>query len=925
MDRCQVSAPYSLSKTLRQSRMKPRRSAAARSEMLTDLLGNDSPRQRLAVLVMSLIFVTVAVAMAVVGRTRGPDVDAYVAAAGMTWAMCDLLIAFLLFVQYGVSRRLEFGIVAMAYALDGLLTFPYLSAYFQLFGTSAQTLGDQQLPAFFYLVWHAIFPIVVVSGYLFGSKVPRASNRGAASRVVTVLVVSAVMLTLATTIFGFAQRDMLPHFVFDGIIQPVYVALCLPIVLLLNFAGSVLLVTRRARLGSLQIWLALAMFTAFLGSVMTEISGVRYSYAWDYGKLMTLITASVVMGRILYDIVRTYGNLGRVLRLQTHQAASRMRAIWKMATSEGLGDTGYFQALLDISIANVRPMKSVFGAVSHLADGVIVIDAISQFGDLNVLGASARAYRPGGMFPMMSDVHSLFHAAGRTTVLTSPEIPAELRSSSVGWRSIIGTPIPVGAQTYFLVFGLLDPLDDDPFTEADAAFIEVVASNIGQRCYQTINLERLRYQIEHDALTGLQNRAQFLRLSRAALASRSLFAVALIDINHFRAVNEQFGQLVGDELLVEIASSLRGVDREDSVCRLSGVSFGVLMNLDASGRTLSERLETYEAVFRSPFHTGDGKGSIITPVSASLGAASLEPGVTFTELLHHANLALDHTKSAPLCSAITYSPAMTAAFEDLSLQRNEFIEAMELDQFRLEYQPTFELNARAIVGCEALIRWQHPSRGLQPPAAFLEAAKRAGVMTLLTTWVIRRIAKDLEGISVPRGFRCYFNVTAAVLEDDSFLVDLADILGTSKLLRTQLGIEVTESDLTGDLPRAIETLNAFRSMGLIVAIDDFGTGYSSLSYLKRLPIDCVKLDQSFTNGLPNGLSDVALAEMFLTLTRRFALISVAEGIETEEQAAWLRDHGCMIGQGFLLAPPLPFEQMARLIARGTGAPLAKAG
>jgi EAL domain-containing protein (putative c-di-GMP-specific phosphodiesterase class I) len=183
----------------------------------------------------------------------------------------------------------------------------------------------------------------------------------------------------------------------------------------------------------------------------------------------------------------------------------------------------------------------------------------------------------------------------------------------------------------------------------------------------------------------------------------------------------------------------------------------------------------------------------------------------------------------------------------------------------------------------------------------------------LTAWVVHRIARDLAGQALPPAFRCYFNVTATVLEDKAFLAGLEDELRASPGLGARLGLEVTESELMSDVERAIEALDAVRALGLLVAIDDFGTGYSSLSYLKRLPVDTVKLDRSFIDGLPDNPGDVALAEMFMELTRRFALVSVAEGIENERQAQWLAAHGCMVAQGFLFSRPVPFERLVQLL------------
>jgi EAL domain-containing protein (putative c-di-GMP-specific phosphodiesterase class I) len=183
----------------------------------------------------------------------------------------------------------------------------------------------------------------------------------------------------------------------------------------------------------------------------------------------------------------------------------------------------------------------------------------------------------------------------------------------------------------------------------------------------------------------------------------------------------------------------------------------------------------------------------------------------------------------------------------------------------------------------------------------------------MTTWVVRRIARDFKGIVLPDGFRCYFNVPAHILESETFLLDIGQAIASNPGLIRSLGLEITESEVMNKVERAIDALKRVRRLGLLVAVDDFGTGHSSLSYLKRLPIDVVKLDKAFIDGLPTDRKDVALAELFLSLTKELSLISVGEGIETEEQAEWLSAHGCLIGQGYLFSRPVGFERLLELI------------
>ena len=818
-----------------------------------------------------------------------------------------------MFAQCKIARRFEIGVVAIAYALSGALTFPYLGAYFGLLGPSPHWTGYEQLSPFFFLMWHATFPILVVGSHAIGSRWPGLFERRVASLVTWTLVLCATSFTTLAIAFSFAAQDSLPHFILNGVFQPALHAGD-ALIIILNAVGILVLVSRSRRLGPLEIWLAVVMLGAMLEGLLNESSITRFTYAYDFGKAIAVASALIVICRLTFENIRLYARSLELSDIRSHQSASRMRAIWQITTSDGVSEGDFVQAALEIAVANIRPGKNVFGFVSHLRAGSVVVDAVFFSGDHDAGAASLRAYYPECTFPVESDLHGELEADGRVLAWQrSSELPEQLRCSSVGWHAAIGVAMPVATETHFLITGVLESLGDQPFTDEDSAFVRVAASNISHRFYQRASLERVRFQIEHDTLTGLYNRIQCFRLARSAIASHSLFAIVLIDLDQLRHVNARLGQRGGDELLVEIAAALRAVDPGDAVCRFGGDEFAVVMQTELAERSLEERMQGYQAVFSQGFSTGERDTSAFTNASASLGGVQAERGLKVEELLDCASVALEAAKANAAGSATIYSVAMKSALETLSAQRAELIEAIEGDQLRLEYQPTYDLLSRSIIGAEALIRWQHPTRGMLQPGAFLEAAKRAKVMVPLTAWVIHRIAMDLDNQPLPHEFRCYFNVNATVLEDKAFMAGLERELLMSPLLKDRLGLEVTESEIMSNIEQAIEALKTVRKLGLLVAIDDFGTGHSSLSYLKRLPVDTVKLDRSFIAGLPGDPSDVALAEMFMELTRRFTLVSVAEGIETEEQARWLKNHGCMVGQGFLFSRPVSFDRFMLLL------------
>jgi len=864
---------------------------------------------------LCVAFAAVASLAAIFGQGLGLVTSTFVAVAAIVWSLCDLLTAFFLLLLAYVSGRPALAAIGAGYTFTGLLTWPYLLAYLSNSQMAAPPLGDQQVPAMLYIIWHLAFAVVIIVAYRFERSGPRVFLR---SRVLPIICAAVGGALAAAILIGAAVhlwRAFLPVFIVDGTFQPAYRAIGIPLVVLASAAGCIVLFAQKMDRSRLTTWLAVALFTSLLDALLNLASPIRFSYAWDTGKLVTASTSMVLLAFFLLENVRLHLTTFQELDARTNRGAGRLRALWQIATSESTSEHAHVQMILDVATAHVRTGHDVLGVLSHLQDQSIVVDAYSRQGSSAALDILAAAYAPGRAFSMAHDVHALIHACGRTSFWTDSPVLSSCLSTGFGVRSIIGSPIYVGNQTYFITFSLLDSLADEPFIETDVAFVDVVASNVGHRFHQRSQLERMQYQIEHDSLTGLYNRTQFLRLGRAKAAEGLLFGVIAINLDKFRNISERAGQMVGDEVLLEIAARLRHVDERDVVARLGSDDFAVLLAAN-TGDTLEGRLGNYESVFREPLHTSERQGKELLVVTGSLGAAPFVPGTArFDEVFSNANVALDAAKAAGGAVGTTFGPQLESNALERRLESEEIRTAMRNDEFFLEYQPTVEMATRSIVGAEALIRWEHPARGRVPPLAFLGGVKRANLLAELTAWVMLRVGRDLEGSALPGGIRVYFNVPAQVLETDSFLGQLESLLNDHPSLANRLGIEITESEVMSSVERAISALHSVRRLGIRVAIDDFGTGYSSLSYLKRLPIDVVKLDKSFIDNLPDDESDIALAKMFLSLTKQLNFVSVAEGVESNSQAAWLQEHGCIIAQGYLFSRPVPFGELIKLVGR----------
>jgi EAL domain-containing protein (putative c-di-GMP-specific phosphodiesterase class I) len=279
-----------------------------------------------------------------------------------------------------------------------------------------------------------------------------------------------------------------------------------------------------------------------------------------------------------------------------------------------------------------------------------------------------------------------------------------------------------------------------------------------------------------------------------------------------------------------------------------------------------------------------------------------------------AELALDAIKQRG-GGALLFNEQMEELLAQKWLNRGEIERALANDEFALHYQPTFDMATRDIVGAEGLIRWHHPVRGLVMPAEFIDFAERNGLIRAITVWVFERLIRDLlSTASLPDRVRCYINTPAQQVDDPAFAAMVREQLRAQPQLARHIGFEITETGVMLNVRGSIAALQSFRDDGISISIDDFGTGFSSLSYLKHLPADVIKIDQSFVAGIPHDVKDMTLADTFIWLANAFHFVTLAEGIETEEQAVWLTEHGCKMGQGFLVARAMPFADFVAMLA-----------
>jgi diguanylate cyclase (GGDEF)-like protein/PAS domain S-box-containing protein len=468
-----------------------------------------------------------------------------------------------------------------------------------------------------------------------------------------------------------------------------------------------------------------------------------------------------------------------------------------------------------------------------------------------------------------------------------------------------------GAQTYLVTKGVYR--DKRGF----ALGILRIARDITERKAAEA---QLAHDSLHDVLTGLPNRARFLdelavAMSRVRRRPSHLFAVLFLDLDRFKVINDSLGHAAGDELLAIFARTLKGWLRpSDLVARLGGDEFTVLLDGMDSADDATRVAERIESGLRGSLRLGDRE----VFASVSIGIALSTSGYERAEdVLRDADLALYRAKAAGRGRYAIFDVEMHArAMAHLQLE-TDLRRAVERQEFRIAYQPIIALGTRKLLGFEALLRWQHPTRGLIAPGEFLEVADETGLMVPIGRWCLKEACTQLARWQEEREEASVLtmscNVSSRQLMHPQLVQYVKEALQAANLDPARLRIEITESVIMEHAEAAASRLRELRDLGVQLDMDDFGTGYSSLSYLQRFPLHAVKIDRSFIERMRGG-QNAEIVRAILTLGRNLGLDVIAEGVETGEQDALLVEMGCPCAQGFLFSHPVAAEQAARLIA-----------
>jgi diguanylate cyclase (GGDEF)-like protein/PAS domain S-box-containing protein len=429
--------------------------------------------------------------------------------------------------------------------------------------------------------------------------------------------------------------------------------------------------------------------------------------------------------------------------------------------------------------------------------------------------------------------------------------------------------------------------------------------------------QRLHTLAYYDALTGLPNRALFQdRLNNTlAIARReqSLVALFFLDLDRFKTINDTLGHSTGDALLKQVTARLQKLLREsDTIARLGGDEFTLVTRVSTNPDAVGVIAEKIVACFVEPFEINDHELFITTSIGISLFP---KDGADQETLRQNADIAMYRAKAAGRNTYQFYQQAMNARFQDRLELETALRRALDRAEFRLVYQPKHDLRTGQIVGAEALIRWQHPQRGLISPATFIPVAEESGLMGKIGEWVLREACQQAQQWRRD-GTEIQISVNLSAQQIKPSLVTLVnEVISAAQLPPQCLELEITESAMMGDVELSIGIISALSDLGVEFSVDDFGTGYSSLSYLKRFSITKLKIDKSFIDDVTTDEGDAQIATTIIAMAHNLNLTVIAEGVETQAQLDFLRAQGCDQAQGYLLHRPLPPEALSQVLAQ----------
>ncbi|MBN1173622.1 MAG: EAL domain-containing protein [Micromonosporaceae bacterium] len=609
----------------------------------------------------------------------------------------------------------------------------------------------------------------------------------------------------------------------------------------------------------------------------------------------------------------------RILReTREREAQQRLELLEAVRARQRLVET-----LLEIqrAISGRRPLQEIFDAITAGASGLV-----------GGWGVALVLTDPGGQDPsVIASRHgrrTQDDAAVRASAAVAmaqgdgigPDGPGSMGDPCCAGGAgqargpLIAEPVRVEGE---IVGSLVADLPSEPNSTSEwRALLTAFAQQVSLALADARTMKAMR-EAFHDPLTGLANRALLLEAMEQAIGASHPEAgditIIYIDLDGFKAVNDSSGHQAGDELLRLVAIRIsRCLRSGDMAARVGGDEFVILLEGadQAMGVEVAERIIS---AIREPFYVADRE----VFVAASAGVAQRRPPCAdAADLLSTGDIAMYQAKQRGRGRVVVFEPTMRATIRERIELQSDLRRAAGFRELSLQYQPIVSLTSGAPVGVEALIRWNHPQRGPVPPGEFISIAEETGVIRDLGSWVLEESTRQVrEWRKAFPGLRLNVNVSARQIGFRRFPAEVAEILARTQLPGHSLTLELTETALMLDPDAALLHLEKLREHGVQISVDDFGTGYSSLSYLRKFPVDEVKIDRAFVAYLDRSTDDLALVRAIVELGRSLRLQTVAEGIENDRQLAALRELGCALGQGYLLARPMDPEDVGSYFRR----------